>query len=103
MWLGELITVLCFMLITIRIGVKKKLNRYMRENAHERKLSMAAQDEKRMKKADRKYKRLLTYKLVYMAAGLIEAVLLFLVFAWAIYLVGAFITGHLVLLGYPVW
>lgn len=99
---GSLLILAYWAVFTVRKGVKPKLNGRIRENAHERKLSAAASDEARIKKAGRIYKVLRACAWIYKAAGWIEAALLALIAAWIFFLIGAVITGSFVIFGYPV-
>lgn len=98
MSVGMLMTVVYWVIFTIRKGFSPKLAAATKANTYD--LNRDDPDAKRA--AQRKRGPLTAAKWALRVAGWMETVLLALMVMWLVYLVGAVLTGSFFLLGYPV-
>lgn len=90
--------VLYWVLFTIHKGFAPKLARRIKANDYDLKGS----NEDAKKAAERERVPLVAAKWALRVTGWVENALLCLLIAWAVYLIGAIMTGGVVLFGYPV-
>lgn len=98
MTIGGIAVILYWVIFTIRKGFSPKLNLKIKANAYDRKGS----NEEAKKAAERVYYPLRLAQWILKIAGWIEIVLLVMLVVWVFYLIGAIITGSVVILGYPI-
>lgn len=98
MTVGMLLTVIYWVIFTIRKGFTPKLATATKANTYD----LNRNDEEAKKAAQRKRTPLAAAKWLLRIAGWIENTLLVLLIAWIAYLIGALLTGSIIVFGYPV-
>ena len=98
MTIGYIVTLIYWVIYTIRRGFTPKLALRLKANAFDRK----GTNEEAKKAAERVYYPLRAAEWLLKIAGWIENILLLVLIAWLIYFIGAIMTGGFVVLGYPV-
>lgn len=95
---GTLITIVYWVIFTIRKGFLPKLAAATKANAYD----LNRNDPDAQKAAQRKRGPLTAAKWALRVAGWVETALLVLLVAWLAFLIGALLTGGFVVFGYPV-